>query len=78
MFEDKHVDPSNNCKVKVKWSRHRSGVAQTLGRGIALLFYDLGTRKGWVVINVHKEISGFRQICTEGLKSCGVLNGVGR
>jgi len=25
------------------------GVAQSLGRGIALLFHDRGTRRGWVV-----------------------------
>ena len=34
---------------KVKWSRYRPGVAQRLGRGIALLFHDRGTRRGWVV-----------------------------
>jgi len=33
-------------KVKVKVSRYRPGVAQTVGRGIALLFYDRGTRRG--------------------------------
>ena len=41
-----------NCtckKVKVKWSRYRPGVAQRVGTGIALLFHDRGTRKGWVV-----------------------------
>ena len=36
-------------KKKVKWSRYRPGVAQRVGRGIALLFHDRGTRKGWVV-----------------------------
>ena len=36
-------------KVKVKWSRYRPGVAQRLGRCIALLFHDRGTRRGWVV-----------------------------
>jgi len=36
------------CK-KVKWSRYRLGVAQRVGRGIALLFHDRGTRTGWVV-----------------------------
>ena len=35
--------------VKVKWSRYRPGVAQRVGRGIALLFRDRGTRRGWVV-----------------------------
>jgi len=32
-------------KVKVKFSRYRSGVAQRLGRDIALLFHDRGTRR---------------------------------
>jgi len=34
---------------KVKCSRYRPGVAQKVGRGIALLFHDRGTRRGWVV-----------------------------
>ena len=33
-------------KKKVKWSRYRSGVAQRVGRGIALLSHDRGTRRG--------------------------------
>jgi len=33
-------------KAKVKRSRYRAGVAQRVGRGIALLFHDLGTRRG--------------------------------
>ena len=36
-------------KVKVKWSRYRPGVAQSVGRGIALLFHDCGIRRGRVV-----------------------------
>ena len=36
-------------KVKVKWSRYRPGVAQTVGRGIDLLFHDRDTRRVWVV-----------------------------
>jgi len=36
-------------RVKVKWSRHRPGVAQRVARGIALLFHDRGTRREWVV-----------------------------
>ena len=36
-------------KVKVKWSRYRPGVAQRVGRDIALLFHDRGTRRGWAV-----------------------------
>ena len=39
----------NKKKVKVKWSRYRSGVAQRVGRGIAILFHDRGTRREWVV-----------------------------
>ena len=35
--------------VKLKWSRYRPDVAQRVGRGIALLFHDRGTRRGWVV-----------------------------
>ena len=35
--------------IKVKCSRYRSGVAQRVRRGIALLFHDRGTRTGWVV-----------------------------
>ena len=34
---------------KVKWSRYSPGVAQRVGRGIALLFHDRGTRRGWMV-----------------------------
>ena len=38
-----------DSKRLVKWSRYRHGVAQKVGRGIALLFHDRGTRRGWVV-----------------------------
>ena len=31
---------------KVKFSRYRPGLAQMVGRGIALLFHDCGTRRG--------------------------------
>jgi len=41
--------PSHSWKVKVKWSCYRPGVAQRMGRGIALLFHDCGIRRGWVV-----------------------------
>jgi len=33
-------------KVKVEFSHYRPGVAQRVGRGIALLFHDRGTRRG--------------------------------
>ena len=35
--------------VKLKWSRYRPDVAQRVGRGIALLYHDRGTRRRWVV-----------------------------
>jgi hypothetical protein len=35
------------CKIKkVKWPRYRPGMAQRVGRVAALLFRDLGTRRG--------------------------------
>jgi len=37
---------NNNNNNKIKFSRYRSGVAQSVGRGIALLFHDRGTRRG--------------------------------
>jgi len=46
---DKIFTCTNNnysSKVKVKWSRYRSGVAQRVGRVIVLLFHDRGTRRG--------------------------------
>ena len=50
-----HLESSQNLVVfntpceKLKCSRYRPGVAQRVGRGIALLFHDRGTRRGWVV-----------------------------
>jgi len=38
-----------DVKIKVKWSCYWLIVAQRVGRGIALLFHDRGTRSGWVV-----------------------------
>ena len=43
-----------NKKLNVKWSRYRLGVAQRMGRGIALLFHDRGTRRGWVVSSTSR------------------------
>jgi len=43
-----NIEPLKKLK-KVKWSRYRPGLAQRVGRGIALLFHDSGTRRGWVV-----------------------------
>jgi len=41
-------------KVKVKCSRYSPGVAQRVGRGIALLFNDRGTRRGRVVSSTSR------------------------
>jgi len=40
------VFPSLSVYLKAKWSRYRPGVAQRVGRGIALLFHDRGTTRG--------------------------------
>jgi len=45
---------SNDILKKVKWSRYRPGVTQTVGRGIALLFHHRGTRRGWVVSSMPR------------------------
>jgi len=37
------------CKEKVKVIPLQAGVTQRVGRGIALLFHDRGTTRGWVV-----------------------------
>ena len=36
-------------RAEIKCSPYRRGVAQRVVRGIALLFHDCGTRRGWVV-----------------------------
>ena len=43
-------------KVNIKWSRYRLGVAQRMGRGIALLFHDRGSRRGWVVSSTPRPL----------------------
>ena len=53
--ENYYRNPGKDCSTnirfhkKVKWFPYRPGVAQRVGRGIALLFHDCGTRRGWVV-----------------------------
>ena len=39
---------------KFKWSRYRPDVTQRVGRVIAVLFHDRGTRRGWVVSSTHR------------------------
>ena len=41
--------------VKVMFSRCRPGMAQRVGRGIALFFHDRGTRRGWVVSSTPRQ-----------------------
>ena len=60
-----------SCEIKVKWSRYRPGVAQRVGRGIALLFHDGGTRRGWVVNSTP------RQHFTPGKDSVPILQEAG-
>jgi hypothetical protein len=43
-------------KVKVKQSHYRPEQAQRVGRGIALLFRDLGARRGWVVSHTPRPL----------------------
>ena len=48
---------SNKVKVKVKSSRYRPGVAHRVGRGIALLFHDRGTRRGeWSAVRPGRTL----------------------
>jgi len=54
-------NPKDYCRAckcahiyKVKWYRYRPGVAQRVSRGIALLFHDHGTRRGWAVSSTHR------------------------
>jgi len=39
---------------KVKWFHYRPIVAQRVGRVIAVLFHDHGTRRGWVVSSMPR------------------------
>jgi len=45
--KEKHVQETKLDTLK--WSRYRRGVAQRVGKSIALLFHDRGTRRGRVV-----------------------------
>ena len=48
-IRSRHIEICDIKDKNVKWSRYSPGVAQRVGRGIALLFHDRGTRRGWVV-----------------------------
>ena len=45
-----------SVNVKVKWSSYRPGVAQSLGRSIALLFHGRGTRREWGVSSTLRPL----------------------
>jgi len=45
----KKKSPSCYDPETQRWTRYRPGVAQRVGRSIALLFHDRGTRRGWVI-----------------------------
>ena len=45
------TDRNVSVDCKVKCSRYRPGLVQRVGRGLALLFHDRGTRRWWVVTN---------------------------
>jgi hypothetical protein len=57
MFQLAAINIFCNNVVKVKLSRFRPGVTQSVGRGIALLFHDHGTRKGLVVSSTPRPHS---------------------
>jgi hypothetical protein len=46
----------SKVKKKVKQSHYRPEQAQRVGRGIALLFRDLGARRGWVVSTTPRQL----------------------
>ena len=57
LFACMHFNTFVTCLLKrAKCSRYRSGVAQRVGRGIALLFHDRGTRRGWVVSGTPRPL----------------------
>ena len=47
---DRHLRCDDNRLGKCKVIPLQAGVAQRLGRVIALLFHDRGTRRGWVAL----------------------------
>jgi hypothetical protein len=57
--------------VKVKLSRYRPGVTQRVGWGLALLFHDRGTRRGWAVSSTP------RPHFTHGKKPVPIVQEVG-
>jgi len=46
LLDDMNWEGEIRDQLKVKRSRYGPGVAQRVGRGIALLFHECGTRRG--------------------------------
>ena len=58
MFMDTLHTKFHIHKEKVKWSRYRPGVAQRVGKCIALLFHDRGSRRGeWSAARPGRTLS---------------------
>ena len=49
-----YIETWDTISKNVKCSRYRPGVAQRVGRGIAPLFLDRGTIRGWVVSSTSR------------------------
>jgi len=69
----RNFSPKQNCiyvyltyRKKVKWSRYRPGVTQRVGRDIALLFHDRGTRR-WVSGQQHAPAALIWRIVGRGM-----------
>ena len=56
----RYIDWAIGHKQNVKWSRYRPGVPQRVGRVIALLFHDRGTRR-WVSGQQHAPATLYPQ-----------------
>jgi len=55
--------------------RYRFGVVQRVGRGIALLFHDRGTRRGWVVSSTSRPQFNPRKDLVPILQEAGWTSG---
>jgi hypothetical protein len=67
-IKHKKLQVKLTIKKKVKWPCYRPSVAQRVGRGIALLFHDRGTRRGLVVSSTPRPhfTRGKELYCTWG------------
>jgi len=66
---------NNNNNNKVMFSRCRPGVAQTVGRGIALLFHGRGTRRGRMVSSTPRPHFTPRKDPVPNLQEAGLFPG---